>query len=166
MSGDHRVLAELRGDGAGRILYGASRYLLVRPETLVALQKAVEAALGARAAECLAAGGRAGGGSALRTLGGAAEEVVGRLLAMGGEIGWGRFTLERLTPDALVVRVESSPFAEAYGPAAGPVCHLTRGVLERLAELALGRPVAAVETACVAAGAPACRFEARPRAAP
>jgi len=34
---------------------------------------------------------------------------------------------------------------------------------ERLAELALGRPVAAVETACAAAGAPACRFEARPR---
>jgi hypothetical protein len=28
-------------------------YVLIRPETLVALQKAVEAALGTRAAECL-----------------------------------------------------------------------------------------------------------------
>ncbi|HBH04965.1 MAG TPA: hypothetical protein DDZ42_24160 [Candidatus Rokubacteria bacterium] len=163
MTGENRVLAGLRDDGAGRLAYGASRYLLVRPETLVALQKALEAALGARAAECLVAGGRAGGGAALRALGGGAEEAVGRLLAMGGEIGWGRFALERLAPDALVVRVEHSPLAEAYGPAAGPVCHLTRGVVERLAELALGRPAAAVETACAAVGAPACRFEARAR---
>jgi predicted hydrocarbon binding protein len=57
--------------------------------------------------------------------------------------------------------VANSPFALAYGPAAGPVCHLTRGVLERLAEAALGGPAAAVETTCAAAGAPVCRCAAR-----
>jgi divinyl protochlorophyllide a 8-vinyl-reductase len=156
----NRVLSDL-AHAPGRLSYRGARYLLVRPETLAALQKAVEAALGERAAACLVAGGRAGGGSALATLGAPADQAVERLLAMGGEIGWGTFALECLTGDELVVTVHDSPFARAYGPAPGPVCHLTRGVLERLAELALGAPAAARETACAAAGAAACRFEAR-----
>jgi predicted hydrocarbon binding protein len=163
------VLDELKDDGEGGLSYRGSRYLLVRPETLAALQQAVEAALGERAAACFVAGGRAGGGAALRTLDGAVELVVARLVKMGGEIGWGELALERLSPRELVVTVKNSPVAAAYGAAAGPVCHLTRGVLERLAELALGGPAVVAETACAAAGAPVCRFEARrtePPAAP
>ena len=57
--------------------------------------------------------------------------------------------------------VRRSPFAEAYGAAASPVCHLTRGVLESLAILTLERPTHVVETQCAAAGAAHCRFEAR-----
>jgi len=153
-----RVPSRVEADGAGGLTYQGSCYLLVRPETLVALQKAVEAVLGERAAACLAAGGRAGGGTALQAL-----EGVARLLAMGGEIGWGAFALERLGSDELVVSVRNSPFARAYGAAVTPVCHLTRGVLERLAEVALGAPAVATETACAANGAPACRFVARVR---
>ena len=108
-------------------------------------------------AACLVAGGRAGGGSALRSVEGSAEEIVERLLAMGGAIGWGEFALERFGPDELVVTVRNSPFALAYGAAEAPVCHLTRGVLERLAERVLGAPAAATETACVATGASLCR---------
>jgi predicted hydrocarbon binding protein len=158
-----RVPPRLETDGGGGLTYWGARYLLVRPETLVAMQKAVEAALGERAAACLVAGGRAGGGAALQSLEGSPAEIVERLLAMGGQIGWGAFVLERLAPDELVVTVQNSPFAKAYGAAATPVCHLTRGVLERLAELALGAPAVATETACVATGAPACRFAARVR---
>jgi predicted hydrocarbon binding protein len=44
------------------------------------------------------------------------------------------------------------------------VCHLTCGVLERLAEAALGGPATVRETACAATGAPRCRFEARLKA--
>src|SRR5437016_4154961 len=102
-------------------------------------------------------------GSAFQTPEGTAEEIVARLLAMGGEIGWGAFALERLGSDELVVSVRNSPFARAYGAAVTPVCHLTRGVLERLAEVALGAPAVATETACAATGAPACRFVARVR---
>src|SRR5204862_566886 len=58
------VLAELQDDGAGRLTYRGARYLLIRPETLAALQHALDAALGAGAAECVATGGRAGGGKA------------------------------------------------------------------------------------------------------
>ena len=134
-------------------------YILIRPETLVGAQKAVEAALGPRAAECFAAGGRAGGARATAALEGEGERRVRRLLAAGGEIGWGRFALERLTATTLVVTVEGSPFARAYGPAASPVCHLTRGVLDALAAQVLENPATMIETHCAATGHERCRFE-------
>jgi predicted hydrocarbon binding protein len=134
-------------------------YILIRPETLTALQKAVEAALGPAAAECVAAGGRAGGARATAALRGGAEERVERLLAQGAAIGWGNFRLERLTPTSLAVSVAGSPFARAYGGASAPVCHLTRGVLDVLASCVLERRVRVSETACAAVGAVRCRFE-------
>lgn len=136
-------------------------YILIRPETLAGLQKAVEAALGPAAAECVAAGGRAGGARATAVLGGAAPERVERLLAQGSAIGWGSFQLERLTPTSLAVSVAGSPFARAYGGASAPVCHLTRGVLEAIAACVLERRerVSVRETACEAVGALRCRFE-------
>ena len=152
----------LNADGAGRLSYRGARYLLIRPETLAALQHALESALGTSAAECFVAGGRVGGGRAAASFAGAGRERVEALLSMGTRIGWGRFALERLGASELVVTVTGSPFAEAYGTATAPVCHLTRGVLEALAGTVLtgGRP-RVTETACAATGAPACRFEAR-----
>ena len=134
-------------------------YMLIRPETLAGLQKAVEAALGPAAAECVAAGGRAGGVRATAALGGPAPERVERLLEQGRAIGWGRFQLERLTPTALAISVADSAFARAYGGATAPVCHLTRGVLEALATSVLNRRVRVIETACAAVGALRCRFQ-------
>jgi predicted hydrocarbon binding protein len=155
------TISELTDDGAGRLSYRGARYLLIRPETLAALQHALEAALGTAAAECFVAGGRAGGGKATASFAGAGRERAEALVAMGTRIGWGKFTLERYAPDELVVTVTGSPFAEAYGPARAPVCHLTRGVLEALAGAVLsGRP-RVTETACLATGAAGCRFEAR-----
>jgi len=149
-------------DDRGGVTIGGARYLLIRPETLAAVQKAIEAALGPRAGECLAAGGRAGGARATVTLTGTTEERARQLAATGAAIGWGQFTLERLTSDGLVVTVRRSPFAEAYGPSPAPVCHLTRGVLEALAGVTLGRRAQVTETLCAAMGAEHCRFEARP----
>jgi predicted hydrocarbon binding protein len=148
-------------DGAGVLTIGGARYLLIRPETLAALQKAVETVAGRQAADCLAAGGRAGGARATASLPGTGEERARRLIEMGSAIGWGQFTLERFASDGLVVTVRRSPFAEAYGVSAAPVCHLTRGVLQSLATLTLERPARVVETECAAAGAEHCRFEAR-----
>ena len=136
-------------------------YILIRPETLTALQKAVEAALGPAVAECFAAGGRAGGARAMAALGGAAQEQIAQLLVQGAAIGWGHFRLERLTPTSLAVSVGDSPFVRAYGGARAPVCHLTRGVLEAIAARVLERRerVSVSETACAAVGAVRCRFE-------
>jgi uncharacterized protein len=154
------VTERLEDDGAGVLTVGGARYLLIRPETLAALQKAAEAALGTRAADCFVAGGREGGARATAALVGTSEERVRRLVAMGGAIGWGQFTLERFGADGFVVTVARSPFAEAYGASAVPVCHLTRGVLESLATRTLGRRARVIESQCAATGADHCRFEA------
>src|SRR5207245_98343 len=58
------ALAGLTADGHGGLTLGGSRYLLVRPETVVGLQKDVAQALGARAPACIVAGGPAGGARA------------------------------------------------------------------------------------------------------
>ena len=155
------MTVRLEDDGAGALTIDGSRYLLIRPETLAALQKAIEATVGRQAADCFAAGGRAGGARAMASLPGTGEERVRRLVEMGGAIGWGEFTLERFTSDSLVVTVRRSPFAEAYGASATPVCHLTRGVLQSLATMTLGRPARMIETECAAAGADRSRFEGR-----
>lgn len=139
-------------------------YILIRPETLIGWQKAVEAMLGTRAAECAAAGGAAGGARAVAALEGTPQARVTQLLGAGREIGWGDFALERLTPRELVVTVAGSPFARAYGEATAPVCHLTRGVLQALAASVLETPTTVEETQCMAAGAARCRFSARPAA--
>ena len=152
----------LADDGAGRLSIEGSRYLLIRPDTLAALQHAAEQTLGSAAAEWLAAGGRAGGGRATAALTGSPRERVERLLRTGTEIGWGAFSLERLTATEMVVTVSHSPIAEAYGPSSQPVCHLIRGVLESLAASVLEHPRPLVETDCAAAGAPACRFSTAP----
>jgi uncharacterized protein len=148
---------------AGRLLHRGARFLLIRPETLIALQRALEAALGETAADVLVAGGRAGGGRSAATLAGDARQRVTALLEMGGRIGWGDFALESLAAHELVVTVTDSPFTEAHGPSDRPVCHLTRGVLHALAESVFEGPVSVRETACAATGAPCCRFEAAPK---
>ncbi|MBI3030091.1 MAG: hypothetical protein HYY64_11305 [Candidatus Rokubacteria bacterium] len=164
---ENTVLRELTWDaGAGRLLFKDVPYLLIRPETLVALQKAVEAELGERAGELLARGGHTGGALSTRryreAFGLGAEETARFIVRMGREIGWGDFRLERLDLSAreIVVTVGRSPFAEAYGPASRPICHLIRGVLAGLAEGSFGAPAQAREVECLATGARACRFHA------
>ncbi len=154
------LLRRLAHDGRGGWRHGDARFFLIRPETLIGVQKAVERALGARAAECFVEGGRTGGARVLRSLAGSAEERARALTAMAAELGWGILTLESLTSTSFVVTASNSPFAEAHAAAGDPVCHLTRGVLEALAENLFGRPVPVHETHCEAAGAQRCRFEA------
>ena len=155
------VLAELAHE-PGALSWRGGRYLLIRPETLAAVQRAVEMALGPMAAECFVAGGRAGGGRAASQLGGTPAERVERLIAMGSAIGWGEFALDALTADRLAITVRRSPFAAAYGASPRPVCHLTRGVLEALTDAAFGARWIVRETECAAVGHAACRFEASP----
>jgi len=64
-------------------------------------------------------------GAGALTIGGAGEEQARRLVEVGTTLGWGQFTLARFAADGLVVTVRHSPFAEAYGASAAPVCHLS-----------------------------------------
>ncbi|MFQ5828017.1 MAG: V4R domain-containing protein [Candidatus Methylomirabilia bacterium] len=165
---ENTILRDLVYDArSGCLTFKGTRYLLIRPETIVALHKAVEADLGDRAGHLLVQGGRTGGALSARryreTFNLDTRQVVEFMVRMGREIGWGEFALEHLDQEhhELVISVGRSPFAEAYGPSGTSVCHLIAGVVGGLAEGVFEGPVVVSETACVAAGGPRCRFEAR-----
>ncbi|MGD2253598.1 MAG: XylR N-terminal domain-containing protein [Anaerolineales bacterium] len=145
------------------------RYLLIRPETLISFQKALEAEVGfARAGEILYpggfTGGRLSGHKYKQAFGLSDRESVQFMCRMGSEIGWGRFRMITMDAEAhrLSVEVDNSPFAEAYGQGAqGGVCHFIRGVLGGLGAGVFGVEVFAQETLCLAKGDGKCRFEVK-----
>jgi len=159
------ILADLKFDDTrGALLYKDVRYLLIRPETLIAFQKAAEEKLGAGADELLFAGGFTGGTlSAKRyreVFGLTDRQSVEFMAKMGTEIGWGKFTVSSFSVSscALELTVEASPFAAAYGKSNRGVCHLIRGVFAGLASGIFGRAVESREEECIALGHPQCKF--------
>ncbi|HEX9076369.1 MAG TPA: XylR N-terminal domain-containing protein, partial [Anaerolineae bacterium] len=91
---ENSILADLKFDAQrGALLYNDVRYLLIRPETLIAFQKAAEEKLGAGADQLLFAGGYTGGTLSARryreVFGFSDEESVAFMAKMGMEIGWG-----------------------------------------------------------------------------
>jgi len=167
---DNSVLAELAWDAAtGALNFKEVRYLLIRPETLVQFQRAVEAEVGAgRAGELLYSGGFAGGQLSgrkyMETLGLGDREAVEFMCRMGGELGWGQLRLVRWDSDAqsLEIQVTNSPFAGAYsGESRSGVCHLLRGVFGGLGATVFGVPVESDELRCLAAGDSLCQIVVR-----
>jgi predicted hydrocarbon binding protein len=165
---DNPILAELKFDaGRGALLYNDVRYMLIRPETLIALQKAAAEILGADADGLLYAGGFTGGALSAKkyreVFGLSDEQSVEFMAKMGTEIGWGKMRVANFSPSAheLDLVVESSPFASSYGRAERGVCHMIRGVFAGLASGIFSMPVASHEVECLAIGSPCCRFAIR-----
>jgi predicted hydrocarbon binding protein len=149
---------------SGAISFKGVRYLLIRPETLVEFQKALEERLGEEAQEILCRDGFAGGHLSTKkykeTFGYKDDEIVQFMMTMGRQIGWGHFKLEEFNLEAkrLIVTVISSPFAVAYGKSTRPVCHFTRGVMGGMGQALFGEDVTADESHCLAKGDDFCCF--------
>ncbi len=149
----------------GGLFYKDVRYLLIRPETLAAFQKGIEKELGAKASKILFQSGFQGGSLSSKryreVFQFSGREIIGFMIEMGPQIGWGRFELEEFdsAQKRLIIRVGHSPFAEAYGPSSFAVCHLIRGVLSGMASVVFGREIEGKEPACLAKGDKYCKFE-------
>lgn len=164
------ILDELEYDAdEGRISFKDVRYMVIRPDTVVDFQKAVEAEIGEKVAEMMMAGGYTGGSRSSRRykelFNYSDEEIVAFMCKMGGEIGWGRFEVEEFDKEGkeLVIVVRNSPFAEVYGPSDRGVCHMIRGVVAGMATGIFGGEVSSEETLCRAKGDELCRFVVRGR---
>ena len=165
---DNSILNDLRFDDTrGALLYNDVRYLLIRPETLIAFQKAAEEKLGASADELLFAGGFTGGtlsAKKYREVFGLTDAQSVQFMAnMGTEIGWGKLAVSSFSVSSrtLELTVVSSPFAAAYGKSNRGVCHLIRGVFAGLAAGIFGCDVNSREEECLAMGHAHCRFVIR-----
>lgn len=165
---DNNILRELKFiPQKGGLFFKDVRYLLIRPETLAFFQKGIEKQLGEKVSAILYQGGFQGGSLSSKkyreVFGLSDEQIVHFMIEMGPQIGWGKFELETFNSreKLLIVKVYSSPFAEAYGPSPLPVCHLIRGVLNGMASIVFKKDVEAKELYCLAMGYECCKFEIR-----
>jgi len=149
---------------SGALTYRDVRYLLIRPETIVGFQKAIEKQSQATATDALFEGGYQGGYLSAKKYKEIQDlsdkDTINFMMAMGAEIGWGNFKLDQydFANKKLQISVEESPFAAAYGDSSEGVCHLTRGVLCGLATILFSRSCTACEVECVAKGDHHCVF--------
>jgi predicted hydrocarbon binding protein len=163
---DNEILKDLIFDPEkGGLFYKEVRYLLIRPETLITFQKAVEKEIGEKTSQMLFWGGYVGGSLSskkYREVFGLSDlEMIHFMIEVGPQIGWGRFELEKFDPveKYMTINIHHSPFAEAYGPSSLPVCHFIRGVLSGMASVIFGEEREGKELYCLAMGDPCCRFK-------
>lgn len=149
----------------GGLFYRDVRYILIRPETLISFQKAIEKELGGKASQILYQSGFQGGTLSSKkyreVFNFSDEEIIRFMMEMGPQIGWGRFELERFdsVQKHFIINVFNSPFAEAYGPSPSSVCHLIRGVLSGMASIVFRKEIEGKELSCLAKGDKFCRFD-------
>ncbi len=162
----NKILKELKfAPEKGGFFYNDVRYLLIRPETLAAFQKAIEKEIGEKASRILYESGFQGGSLSSKryreVFGFSDDEIVRFMMEMGSQIGWGRFELEGFNSakKRFFVKVYHSPFAEAYGSSPKPVCHMIRGVLGGTASVVFRTKVEPKELSCLAKGDGCCTFE-------
>lgn len=163
---DNSILNALEYDAAsGALKYKDVRYLIIRPETLAGLQKAIEKHSEQVARDAFFQGGYRGGYLSakkykeIQNL--SDDEIMRFMMQMAAEIGWGHFELEDcdFEQKKMRVRVENSPFAAAYGDSGEGVCHLIGGVLGGLATFVFAQDCKVSETKCIAKGDAYCEFQ-------
>lgn len=153
-------------DGAeGEIRDETRRYMLMRPAALMGMFRRLDDDARMQALEALAVSVIEMGGDSARAYrahgGGDAALLQSTVERTAPDLGWGIWQFAR-AGSAFSLTVRNSPFAEGHGAAPHPVCHAVAGMATAVARLVLENDDAvAVETACVACGAPACRFETR-----
>ena len=160
------ILDELTYDSAsGALNYKDVRYLLIRPETVIGFQKAIEETNREPARDAFFKGGFSGGklsAQKYRELHHFDDnQIIAFMMKMGTEIGWGHFQLQKFDfqNKNLDIIVKQSAFAGAYGPSSGTVCHLINGVLSGLASVIFKTECVGSEVKCLAKGDAHCFFE-------
>ncbi len=146
------------------------RYLRLRADTLMGMFRHLPGPARAQAfAALVRSTAEHGGDSARRTLessGGDAAALLAMIEKTAAELGWGNWRFAEREAARLVLEVADSPFAAGYGAADTEVCAPITGMLQAVAELALGSACEARELQCRARGAASCRFEAITRSKP
>ncbi len=167
MSQNTQFTPKLEAETPGVLQVDSLRHILVHPDLLGEIQKGVEDRLGAKAGEFLYSAGAYWSSAIARRLKAASvideQELLLLFCSHATEMGWGRWQLEGFSADdkRLMIRVQHSPAASAYGESDLPVCHLLAGAVSGLAEFLLNMPCACNESSCAAQGGPDCLFVAQ-----
>ncbi len=148
----------------GRLDLQGLRYLLMRPGLLSDIQKNLEELLPDEVGTILADAAQTEGlvlaGRLKDVFSYSEDQVLSSLAFMMSESGWGAASVQmvNLETSELVLKVVGSPFAEEYGPAVRPVCHLLVGLFRGAGMAVFDREVIGEEVQCAAKGDTACLF--------
>ncbi|MDA8108545.1 MAG: hypothetical protein M0015_07940 [Betaproteobacteria bacterium] len=152
----------------GELRDGATRYLLVRHDSLMGmfarLRPEARRAAFAALADSLAEHGARSAQRYAAALPQGSEQLLAVIEATAPQLGWGRWRFER-RGEEIGLTVENSPFAAGYGRSEEPVCAAIAGMLRAVAGLTLGATAAAEEHRCAAVAGTSCGFRAWRRAA-
>ncbi len=160
------VLEALQFDSeAGSLDFHGTRYMLIRPETVVEIQKVIEEKFGVETTrEIFYRSGFRGTSLTTQKLlnnGFTSEQCLKEMFRMGGHLGWGKFILRNVGQkgeNKIEVIVLASPFARAFGPSTHPVCAMLCGALAGIFTTLKGRLYKCEETACFSTNHPGCTF--------
>jgi len=150
----------------GELRDGATRYVMLREDSLMGLFQRLPGPVRTDAFKALAAsvaesGARSAAHYSARD--GDAADLLATIAATAAQLGWGVWRFSRTEAAELQLEVNNSPFAHAYGASADGVCAPITGMLVAVAAIVLGAPVQAEECVCASSGGGSCRFSARPR---
>ncbi|MBU1696004.1 MAG: XylR N-terminal domain-containing protein, partial [Proteobacteria bacterium] len=159
------ILNDLEYDKtSGALTYKGVRYLLIRPETIIAFQKEMEKSLGEKAKEGFYQGGFRGGYLSSKkykeVFKFSDKQIIEFMMRMGTEIGWGCLTLTHFDVEKGIIRVsvENSPFVRSYEKSSKGTCDLIRGVVGGMASVIFNQDSTASEVECVSKGFDRCVF--------
>lgn len=144
---------------------GDARYLMIRHDSLMGMfnllpASARQAALAAFTESVATYGHRSA--EKYRAHAAAPDLLLQMTADTAAQLGWGRWHFERTADDEIRLEVLNSPFAAGHGPTQEMVCAAITGMLRALSGLVFGKPAAAEEFSCAAAGSDLCRFVAHP----
>jgi predicted hydrocarbon binding protein len=150
----------------GEVRDGDIRYMLIRPDALMAvfaqLEPAARDAAFAAFHNSITAFGARSAATYVSDRGPPLIEVVAETAP---QLGWGRMALEK-TAHGYNVTVTNSPFAAGIGTADRPVCTPITGMLQAVGKMMTGADVQVAETHCTAQdGLGPCCFTLRASAA-
>ncbi|MBU0518110.1 XylR N-terminal domain-containing protein [bacterium] len=150
----------------GALMYRGLRYMLIRPETFMWIQKSVISKVGEETASQIFYDVGQKAGNMLVTYFCHEMEMdpvdtIRYLARLGAQLGWGRVEIESLDPlhGTLEIEVSHSVFAEEHSFSGEPVCHMIRGVFAGAWSRVLDYTVNGIEMRCRAVEGPGpCRF--------
>lgn len=149
----------------GEVRDGEVRYLLIRPDALMGIFRALEEPVRGEALAAFARSIREHGARSARKYQAMGADDGAKLLAAieatAPQLGWGRWRFLEQGPESVRLEVTNSPFAAGFGASEAPVCAAVAGMLEAVARLAFGGRWHAAEEHCTAQGRERCRFIAR-----
>lgn len=137
----------------GELRDGAIRYLMMRPDVLMGMFARMSDAARDEALSALTASVVENGGKSVKAYrdSGAVDPtaMMAIITDISGELGWGVWSFDTISPERIDITVANSPFADGIGHSDKPICAPITGMLTAVGPLLLNcEAVEVVEVVC------------------